>query len=57
MGINRAPGNRVTSIYGILSLITGFTRGNMSIAYCITEHILAYLFTKALKGDLFVNFR
>ena len=30
---------------------------NMSIAYSITEHMLAYLFIKSLEGALFVKFR
>ena len=30
--------------------------GNMLIAYCSTEHILADFYTKALQGALFVNF-
>ena len=29
---------------------------NMSITYCFTSHNLAYFFTKALQGALFVNF-
>ena len=28
----------------------------ISIAYCSTEHMLAYLFTKALQGSLFTKF-
>ena len=28
----------------------------MSIAYFITEHMLAYVFTKALQGALFAKF-
>ena len=30
---------------------------NISIAYCSTEHMLVYFFTKALQGVLFVKFR
>ena len=31
-------------------------RNKFSIAYCITEHMLAYFFTKSLQGALFAKF-
>ena len=29
---------------------------NVSFTYCITEHMLAYFFTKSLQGALFAKF-
>ena len=35
----------------------GFESNKMYIAYCSTEHMLAYFCTKSLQGYLFAKFR
>ena len=53
---NLIPGTLGIKIYTIS--VKGLVDSNiMPIAYCITEHMLAYFLTKALYGALFVKFR
>ena len=54
IGINRAPGNQGTSVYDFF-LKDRVDSGKIPIAYCIIEHIISYLSTKATQGALFVK--
>ena len=56
MGRNFAQVTKGTLIY-ICFVKNRVDSGNMLITYCSTQHMLAYLLTKALQGDLFVKLR